>query len=293
MRKVFRWLFALIALSYVPRAEAGFTLGFGLGNTQGPIAYQIDPNTPAPPNTSPSQAQTTYGLNDWSFGAPISGSTVGGSAGNPLNVTQGDRLIIQIQLVDNSPYLFPNTPAGRLFQWGARLTYTPGVISAARDPNPTDGFAQNVAVNSGTISDPVLGLNENAVSQENLNYANSNVTSNSFGIANLCPNGWATDSGPNPHYYALANFVLTIDGPGNGALTLSDINSSASWTNNNGTSFDNTIFNNGGPLPPHQLFFHANPVPEPTSMALVTGCICGATIRRLRGTRRKADIASR
>src|SRR5205814_1982513 len=108
-----------------------------------------------PNGGSSTDPHTLTGLNDYgTLGSRLGNtntSVAGDSIGNPLviNGATTQQLIIQIQLRDSTTQTFPNTNANtRLFQWGARLSWTlGGPVTSTPDDNPNNGQAYKQTVN--------------------------------------------------------------------------------------------------------------------------------------------------
>jgi len=161
--------------------QAGAVLGFGMGPTQD---FGFDPTTPLgdpgnPNGGSSTDPHTLTGLNDYATLGSRLGSTntsvAGNSVGNPLVIdgSTTQQLIIQIQLRDSTTQTFPNTNGNtRMFQWGARLSWTlGGPVTSTPDNDPNNGQAYKQTVNDST-----------GASNENIPYANNSQTANSYGL---------------------------------------------------------------------------------------------------------------
>ncbi|MFL5329469.1 MAG: PEP-CTERM sorting domain-containing protein [Gemmataceae bacterium] len=271
------------ALYMISSARASAVLGFAQGNTQ---STTYDPSTPESGPGDPSASTSaspaaTYGTDDFSPGLKLgttNGGTIGTSMANPLQLTQGQYFILQIQMVDYPSYTFQS----KLVGWAVRLTWnsTPGKVSAAPEIADVDGnvsSAYNVGINSsaGQVRANINSYN---------NYWTYNddslvPTPNSLAVAGVVngATGWPSPPGIN-RLYVLANVTLHADNIGSAVLSIVDPRpNSTDFQIVTGQSEDSFVFST---IP--QLFIHV--VPEPSSLIAVGFAVsaCTCVIRKRR-----------
>jgi len=264
--------------------QAGAVLGFGYNNANQDMS--IDPATPNSPPGSQTDPTIPIAFEDFTLGTKVgstNGGSVGNSAGNPLVLPGNSDVVLQILMVDTTPYTFTagGVQNNRMFQWHTRLSNSnTSALQLQHDPSATDNAMVAFTVNDSTAA-PQQNLN-----LDNSNWDSANPSSPTFvNIGNILQNGWAF-SGTGVRNYVLAQFVIHTTAAG-GASTLQLSNPNYGGTPGSstygGTDVSAAVF---ATLP--QLFINVTPVPEPTSMALAGMAVSGLLYR----IRRKKKVVA-